>query len=374
MATTGGTSHSQSVSLSDNLTRTYYVRCSADNGNSYSSEVSTIIYIKAATPAAPTLSPADGDSVNNGTTTITVTSSGAACKWGTASNSVTNNSGTTRTTTTGTIRTTTTGTNTLYYSCVAGSGNTESAPITGSWSYTGVLVATNGTIMQTITTATCPTTRIRANDARDNRSYYVQKLGDDKCWMLTNLAYAGGGTATYNDTKTLTATTSTSGSFTYTTSSVHTSPGGAAVTSGSTNPSTTTGSGGQYGYLYNWCAAMGAQTSACNNTSTTGFDTTISICPAGWHLPTSTEFTALNTAVNSGSTSSDSGLLSTWLGVYSGLYSSGLLNQGSNGLYWSSTVYDATTARGLYFYSSRVNPSDGNRKYSGFAVRCVAAS
>ena len=58
--------------------------------------------------------------------------------------------------------------------------------------------------MQTITTASCPTSRTLALDARDNRTYWVQKLSDGKCWMLTNLAYAGGGSNTYNDVKTIT--------------------------------------------------------------------------------------------------------------------------------------------------------------------------
>lgn len=46
--------------------------------------------------------------------------------------------------------------------------------------------------MQLITSANCPATRIRAVDARDNRTYWVQATPDGKCWMLTNLAYAGG--------------------------------------------------------------------------------------------------------------------------------------------------------------------------------------
>ena len=56
--------------------------------------------------------------------------------------------------------------------------------------------------IQTITKASCPTELTLVKDARDNNSYYIKKLADN-CWMLTNLAYAGGtsngGTNTYSD-------------------------------------------------------------------------------------------------------------------------------------------------------------------------------
>ncbi len=139
-----------------------------------------------------------------------------------------------------------------------------------------------------------------------------------------------------------------------------------------------------YGYLYNWCAAMGGQLNACNSTTGTpqsNFDTTTSICPAGWRLPgggssattPGNDFGALNTAINSGSTSSDSGLLTNFLAVYSGYYNSSLGSQGSSGYYWSSTVFSGTYAYYLYFASTGVYPGTSlNLKTNGFAVRCIA--
>ena len=53
--------------------------------------------------------------------------------------------------------------------------------------------------IQTVTKANCSTTRTMVRDARDNSTYWIQKLADGNCWMLTNLAYAGGGTNTYGD-------------------------------------------------------------------------------------------------------------------------------------------------------------------------------
>ena len=57
-------------------------------------------------------------------------------------------------------------------------------------------------LMQAITNANCPASPTIAVDARDGRTYWVQKLAN-ACWMLTNLAYAGAGTNTYSDVKSI---------------------------------------------------------------------------------------------------------------------------------------------------------------------------
>ena len=46
-------------------------------------------------------------------------------------------------------------------------------------------------------------------------------------------------------------------------------------------------------------------------------------------------------------------------------------NQGTVGLYWSSTYFNATSARYLYFSSSEINPQRTNLRHYGFAVRAV---
>jgi uncharacterized protein (TIGR02145 family) len=226
--------------------------------------------------------------------------------------------------------------------------------------------------MQSLTNANCPTTRGTAFDARNNQVYYVQKIGT-LCWMETNLRYAGNGNwqsswGWADDRKPLThINASGNGSSNYT-DAQYANPGG------STDYTNTTANGGFYGYLYNWCAAMGGQANACNSTSTSGFDTNTSICPAGWRLPTGNggEFQALNNAVNGGSTSNDSGLRSGFLAVYSGGYNSGLIDQGSYGYVWSSTVNSSTNAYNLNFNAGNVNPgTNNNNKNNGFAVRCV---
>ena len=129
---------------------------------------------------------------------------------------------------------------------------------------------------------------------------------------------------------------------------------------------------------------MGAQnggpkpnTSACANATTPAPNTTISICPSGWRLPTGEvttgEFTLLNNAVNSASTTTDAGLRSEWLAQRSGYWLNGFDYQSSVGRHWSSTQYSATSAYYLYFSGSNINPSVSSYKSSGYAVRCVAS-
>jgi len=231
------------------------------------------------------------------------------------------------------------------------------------------------THIQTITAANCPSTRTRAVDARDNNTYWVQELADGKCWMLTNLAYAGGGTSTYSDTKTL--TNGTGGSPTFTVASYYVPTTGSNVTTEPTAPSTSTDGTGQYGYLYNWCAAMGAQTatSACANATTPAPNTTISVCPAGWRLPTGGvggEFSTLHEQINDGWSNTDIGFRTNWLIQRPGAWYSGFFTTG-NSYYWSSTQYSASIAASLVADETSVNAeSTSITKNYGMAVRCMA--
>ncbi len=261
-------------------------------------------------------------------------------------------------------------------------GRSSVAPV----SYSPAILA-----MQSITKTACSTTRTQVKDARDNHSYYIQKLADGNCWMLTNLAYAGGtsngGANTYSDVINQgTGTPGTPGTLnngtadterTYTLAKYYIDPTNSNPTIDPTPPSTDTtgggsGAGRQYGYHYNWCAAMGGQnTAACAEATTPAPIPTTNICPAGWRLPTGGsggEFEGLNNAINGGL----AGLLTSGLFQRSGYWDNGFDSQGSNGYYWSSSQGSSTAARGLYFSSTYVNPAGNYSKYRGFAVRCIA--
>jgi prepilin-type N-terminal cleavage/methylation domain-containing protein/uncharacterized protein (TIGR02145 family) len=145
--------------------------------------------------------------------------------------------------------------------------------------------------MQTITTANCPSIMTRAQDARDSHTYWVQKLGDGKCWMLTNLAYGGGGTNTYGDVKTLTNASGNPNLINISTANYYVNPNVSTFTVEPSNPSTNSDGRGQWGYLYNFCAVMGVQlaTASCANATTPVYNLSTSICPSGWRTPTDGE-------------------------------------------------------------------------------------
>ena len=249
--------------------------------------------------------------------------------------------------------------------------------ITDSTAVAAGTINTGSPYIQTITAASCPTTRTQVQDARDSHTYWIQKLADNKCWMLTNLGYAGGGANTYSDAITL--TNGTGGSTTPTVASYYVTPSTTNFTTEPTAPSTSTDGTGQYGYLYNWCAATGAQlsSSGCSITIAAPLPvTTASICPSGWRLPTGStggEFTTLNAAINSSSATTDAGLISIpWLAQRGGIWGSGFVSQGSNGYYWSSTQNSAPIVYYLYFGSTYVGPDSTYYKEYGLAARCVA--
>jgi len=256
-----------------------------------------------------------------------------------------------------------------------------------------------GSYMQEVTLSTCPNDRTMVVDARDNNTYWIRRIPNtaaggtgDLCWMETNLAYAGGGNNTFGDAIPLIQHTAGTSMGNVDARFIPADNSGNSVPNFTTNPtlpSTGSGASGQYGFLYNWCGAMGGlalNPNACNLTSTTGQDVNASVCPDGWRLPTAgvngataqfnntNEFWNLNQVVNGGSASSPAGLLSNWLGVYAGFSDNGAGNPGNVGTwayYWSSTISNAASARHLLFNStSAVPPANGN-KANGFSVRCV---
>ncbi|MCL2038771.1 hypothetical protein FWG86_02645, partial [Candidatus Saccharibacteria bacterium] len=225
----------------------------------------------------------------------------------------------------------------------------------------------------------------------------------DLCWMETNLAYAGGGDDTYNDTisgMTLGSTANdniASGQACYggldATDLCYWIPPNANRTSGTTQPSTSTDGGAtspQYGYLYSWCTALNGQAPACSSTDATPTNpnvngsTIYNVCPSGWRLPTSggtgNEFVLLNNTINGGiiynpnSNPPDVGLFAQGLYMYAGNFSNGSFsNQGSSGYYWGSTnASNGFLGFGLLFSSGAITTPYNNAKGYGQSVRCVA--
>ena len=268
--------------------------------------------------------------------------------------------------------------------------------------------ATSNITMQDFTQSNCNAMTVgqvvSLTDSRNNQTYRIKKMQDNKCWMVDNLKYAGEANTdlanvdgTYglvynNDSGKFNTVNGTSTqSSTNSDKAFYNNPMSASHCYGTSIQSSYT----KCGYLYNWYAATaGTGTYA---TSTRGTNVSGSICPTGWRLPSATsdgftatgdgtsytaaDFAVLNASMNAGSlttgstTSYPTGWQFTgaWSGVFSGDWVYGFYSQGSSGYYWSSTASSSTNARSLLFNSSYVSPgnSDGNFKYNGFAIRCV---
>ena len=186
-------------------------------------------------------------------------------------------------------------------------------------------------------------------DTRDNNTYTVSKLADGKCWMTQNLRIAG---------KTLTpADSDVTTNYTIPASSI----------SGFNSYDTSNAYVDSDGGFYTWYTA----TAGTGTYSMSSGNTTVSICPKGWRLPTggdSGEFKALNNRY-----SSYSDLMANIDFTLSGNVNSGSRrDQGSYGYYWSSTVVSGGYPYYLYLNTSNIYPANYINKSLGFSVRCIA--
>ena len=188
-------------------------------------------------------------------------------------------------------------------------------------------------------------------DTRDGNTYTVAKLKDGKCWMTQNLRIIN---------KTITpADSDVTTNYAIPASSIN------GFSSNNTSNAYVDNDGG----LYTWYTATAG--TGTQSMSTQGQNTTVSICPKGWRLPTSGnggEFEALNNRY-----SSISDLTANADFTLSGrVHSSSRGYQGSSGYYWSSTVNSSSNAYHLLLNTSYVYPANHSSKNYGFSVRCIA--
>ena len=149
----------------------------------------------------------------------------------------------------------------------------------------------------------------------------------------------------------------------------------------------------KYGRLYTWAAAMDSVGTWSTNGKGCGDGKTCmptypvrGICPEGWHLPDTTEWAALLTAVDGKSTAGDmlkstSGWNSSGNGsdAYSfaalpaGVrYFDGFDSEGAAAGFWSSTEYNGIDAHYMYlYYNHGIAHLNENSKIYGLSVRCV---
>ena len=277
-----------------------------------------------------------------------------------------------------------------------------------------VWVPANG-VMQNFSCSSLSAGEVTAlSDSRDSNVYTVGKMQDGKCWMMENLrldaensidntkaqGYGGSfiGLADSEDSFLYNSTTANS---LYSTSNITGNNQGNRfprynnnhIKIGGTNaagvplipkPKNQEMDYSQpvqwyaYGNYYTWAAAIANTTDF-----TTTADITTSICPSGWHLPTSSESNTLASSFSgvNPQDSRDENLLRAYTSypnnfIYSGYYTQNQAQQYGDDLgeYWLATnntynsAYRIYLQRGPFVYPS----SDNGSKYKGFPIRCVA--
>ena len=207
-------------------------------------------------------------------------------------------------------------------------------------------------------------------DTRDGHVYTIQRLKDGKCWMMENLDLGRTGITTdLTSANTNLATTVTASTFNSWKKDSGTGTYGAGELISVSGTDSTSGT--PYGTLYNYYAASAGTISGTSNSNNASYD----ICPAGWRLPTggsSGEFQALYAEYNSNAlmraSIENSGAAFALAGNF---YRAAPENQGSYGIYWSSTRSLGVNMYYLRLNTSIVYPADDNNRRYGYAIRCV---
>ena len=227
------------------------------------------------------------------------------------------------------------------------------------------------TPMQNLLAAQCTSTPKQVEDTRDGHVYTIQRLLDDKCWMMENLDLGRTGITTdltsSNTNLATTVTAETFNSWKKTTGSATYDAGEYISVSG-----TDATSGTAYGTLYNFYAASAGTISGSSNSDDASYD----ICPAGWRLPTggsSGEFSTLYSSYNSyalmRASIENSGAAFALAGNF---YNAAPASQGSYGYYWSSTRRNSSMySLSLSLNTSSVYPANYYVRSYGYAMRCV---
>ena len=207
-------------------------------------------------------------------------------------------------------------------------------------------------------------------DSRDSNQYPTVLIGS-QCWMAKNLAYL----PSIQDVSTFVTYGSSSqpayGVYGYTGTDV-------ATAKATANYQT-------YGVLYNWFAAVATS-------STTGTEGTQGVCPVGWHIPSSDEFTVLSTYL--GDDSVAGGKLkqigtSKWYSPNTGATnefgftalpagyrktSGAFSSMGYYTYFWSSSFSSSNALNRYLYYDNTYFHSSSKLPVFGFSVRCIKDS
>ena len=240
-------------------------------------------------------------------------------------------------------------------------------------------------------------------DVRDSTTYMAGRLKDGNCWMLDNLALDptnsttaanmnasntnatqeainnllnGGSTTTgWSNTAVANVTTSFDNNDSYIQPRINNVSKDTLVTS--YGPASTSGQT-KVGIYYNFCVASASTycyaTGSGIDVQDTLIDAPQDICPANWRMPTggnTGEYSKL--AQKYGSDASNTNSLQYNLSTpLSGSYVGGsAYNQGSYGVWWSSTYGGSDLIYYLHVLPSSVYPNGSYSRDHGLSMRCL---
>lgn len=207
--------------------------------------------------------------------------------------------------------------------------------------------------------------QIQLTDSRDGKQYWVGKLPDGNCWMTQNLDLDLSTSVTLTPDDTNISSNWTTPTNTTTTIASYIAPDiGMSYNPGDVYYENTSGTDQHYhvGNYYQLSAAIAGYTGTSQSTQ--------SICPKGWTLPSSSQFWQLISSGLSVSNFMNSPYYLLRGGTLSG---SSLGGAGSSGSYWSSSILGTNFAYTLDFNLDRMNTNMVTFSYYGKSVRCVAA-
>ena len=253
-------------------------------------------------------------------------------------------------------------------------------------------------------------------DVRDGTVYHVGKMLDGRCWLLDNLALDAVATKTVLSPDNTNATQAAIDNFVTssgtapqagwatttvsyeTSSSVYNQPR-INIASKSVVPpqvsdplvSTVLAEDWKVGVYYNYCAAsIGtycyAGASGVDTDSASAIDVKNDICPAGWRMPTGSNYNATarpdggeyQALINAYPTISGGDTQYTRFRKAFRLPLSGYFRygspyvQGSDAYVWSSTFYDNDGMYSFTAATTTISPHGSYPRYTGQPVRCIA--
>ena len=242
-------------------------------------------------------------------------------------------------------------------------------------------------------------------DNRDNNTYAVAKLADNKCWMIENLRLDNtpelSSSNTHNPSLPLTNIYSSSTTSNHLSNPIDPAQSAWCIVHSSacnnqsmlaTNNTTlftnnislnysVSSNVYSYGNYYNWYSATAGQGKYENGS---GYVAPGDICPVEWRLPEGKiltgDYSILDIALGgTGEYQSTSEASNRWRSypnnfIYSGdANNSSVGGRGSDGNYWASSAEDAYYVRNLFFSNSYIDPGTQGTttKFGGRIVRCI---